>query len=201
MLRLLWTSQGGASLKGASFQRYIKIEGAARNLLTLDNRDPLLAEAALGKGKVFLYSSSADTDWNDLPLKTAYLPLLQGLLKEAVGLAKDSTGRGFRFGEPFGEKVQPEQVAGTQGATGIYRFSASTGEIRHRVNSPIEESELSKVTDQEIQKKFGSKNVRVVEYRGEKAGPLHAGRKELWPYVLAFLLVVLGAEMVLANKL
>jgi len=116
-------------------------------------------------------------------------------------LAKDSTGRGFRFGEPFGEKVQPEQVAGTQGATGIYRFSASTGEIRHRVNSPIEESELSKVTDQEIQKKFGSKNVRVVEYREEKAGPLHAGRKELWPYVLAFLLVVLGAEMVLANKL
>jgi len=40
-----------------------------------------------------------------------------------------------------------------------------------------------------------------VEYRGEEAGPLHAGRKELWPYVLAFLLVVLGAEMVLANKL
>ncbi len=118
-----------------------------------------------------------------------------------MGLAKDSTARGFRFGEPFEEKGRPEQVAGTQGATGIYRFSASTGEVRHGVNSPIEESDLSKVTDQEIQKKFGSKNVRVVEYRGEEAGSLHAGRKELWPYVLAFLLVVLGAEMVLANKL
>jgi hypothetical protein len=201
VLRLLATSQGGAGLKGASFQRYIKVEGTTRNLLTLDNRDPLLAEAALGKGKLFLYASSADTDWNDLPLKTAYLPLLQGLLKEAVGLAGASAARGFRFGEPFEEKARPGQVAGTQGATGIYRFSASTGEVRHGVNSPIDESDLSKVTEQEIQKKFGAKNVRVVEYRGEAAGPLHAGRKELWPYVLAFLLAVLGAEMVLANKL
>jgi hypothetical protein len=205
VLRLLAGSagnlRGGGSLKGASFQRYIKIEGTARNLLTLDNKDPLLAEAALGKGKLFLYSSTADADWNDLPLKTAYLPLLQGLLKEAVGLVKDSTARGVRFGEPFEEKVQPEQVAGPERGTGIYRFSASTGEVRYGVNPPVEESDLNKVTDQEIQKKFGSKNIKVVEFREEDADHLHAGRKELWPFVLAFLLVVLGAEMVLANKI
>ena len=205
VLRLLSGSagslQGGGSLKGAAFQRYVKIEGSARNLLTLENKDPLLAEAALGKGKLFLYSSTADTDWNDLPLKTAYLPLLQGLLKEAVGLTKDSSSRGVRFGEPFEEKGHPEQVAGTEKATGIYRISAPTGEIRYGVNPPVEESDLSKVTEQEIQKKFGSKNIKVVEYRGEDAGHLHAGRKELWPFFLAFLLVVLGAEMILANKI
>ena len=205
VLRLLSGSagslQGGGSLKGAAFQRYVKIEGSARNLLTLENKDPLLAEAALGKGRLFLYSSTADTDWNDLPLKTAYLPLLQGLLKEAVGLTKDSSSRGVRFGEPFEEKGHPEQVAGTEKATGIYRISAPTGEIRYGVNPPVEESDLSKVTEQEIQKKFGSKNIKVVEYRGEDAGHLHAGRKELWPFFLAFLLVVLGAEMILANKI
>ena len=78
----------GESLRSASFRRYFKIEGSTKNLLTLENRDPLLVEADLGKGKLFLFSSSADLDWNDLPLKAAYLPLIQGLLKEAVGLAK-----------------------------------------------------------------------------------------------------------------
>ena len=205
VLRLLAGSagspQGAGSLKGASFQRYFKIEGATTHLLTLDNKDPLLVEATLGKGKLSLFSSTADTDWNDLPLKTAYLPLLQGLLKEAVGLSKDSIPRGVRFGEPFEQKLQPVQVAGVQGGTGIYRFSASSGEVRYGVNPPVEESDLSKVTDKEIQKKFGTKNIKVVEYQGTDVGPLHAGTKELWPFFLAFLLIVLGAEMVLANKI
>jgi hypothetical protein len=192
---------GGSSLKGASFQRYFKIEGTTKNLLALDNKDPLLVEAALGKGRLFLFASTADTDWNDLPLKTAYLPLFQGLLKEAVGLSKDSIPPGVRFGEPFEEKAQPVQVIGPPGGPGIYQFSTPAAEARHGVNPPFEESDLSKMTDQEIQKKFGTKNIKVVEYRGEDAGGLHAGRKELWPFFLAFLLVVLGAEMVLANKI
>ena len=108
----------GESLKGASFQRYFKIEGSTKNLLTLENKDPLLVEADLGKGKLFLFASSADLDWNDLPLKAAYLPLIQGLLKEAVGLTRDSLPAGIRFGEPFEEKSSPAQVAGPKGGRG-----------------------------------------------------------------------------------
>ena len=113
---------GGESLKGASFRRYFRIEGSTKNLLLLGNKDPLLVEADSGRGKVFLFASSADADWNDLPLKGAYLPLIQGLLKDAVGLTKDSHPASLRIGDPFPEKVQPVQLAGPRGGPGIYEF-------------------------------------------------------------------------------
>ena len=82
-------SSGEASLKGANFRRYFKIEGSTKNLLTLENHDPLLVEANVGKSELFMFASSADQDWNDLPLKAAYLPLIQGLLKEVGRIGRE----------------------------------------------------------------------------------------------------------------
>jgi hypothetical protein len=70
----------GDSLKNASFHRYFAIEGTMRKLLVLGTQDPLLVEAPIGKSKLFLFTSSADLDWNDFPLKAAYLPFIQGLM-------------------------------------------------------------------------------------------------------------------------
>jgi len=190
---------GKESLMSGTFHHYFKIEGSTKNLLTFGNRDPLLVEADLGKGKLFLYASSADLDWNDLPLKAAYLPLIQGLLKEAVGLYKDSIPESLRFGEVFEEKTQPTQVTGSEGGPGIYKFFALSGEVRQSVNPPLEESDLGKVTKEEMKKKFGSIETKVVEYREGATGDLHGSRKELWSFLLAFLLVVLGVEMGIAN--
>jgi hypothetical protein len=189
----------GGSLRNASIRRYFKIEGSRRNLLTLENRDPLLVETDLGKGKLFLYSSTADLDWNDLPLKAAYLPLIQGLLKEATGLTKSSFPPGIRFGEPFEEKVSFHQLMGLQGGPGIYQFVLPSGETRRSINVPTEESDLGKISDTEIRKRLGTADVRVVEYRESIKGRLQGGRKEIWPFILGFLLIVLAAEMGLAN--
>ena len=191
----------GESLTGATFRRYFKIEGSARNLLTLGNNDPLLVQAVLGKGMLFLFTSSADLDWNDLPLKAAFLPLIQGLLKEAVGLTKDCLPAGVRFGDPFEEKSSPLQVAGPQGGPGIYKFLLQSGEVRRAVNPPLEESDLGKVSDGEIKKMFGMMNTRVVEYKEGTLSAVQAGGKELWPFLLAFLLVVLAVEMGVASRI
>ena len=189
----------GGSLRNASIRRYFKIGGSRRNLLTLENRDPLLVEADLGKGKLFLFSSTADLDWNDLPLKAAYLPLVQGLLKEAAGLAKSSLPAGIRFGEAFEEKVPFHQLMGPQGGPGIYQFALPSGEARRSINVPPEESDLRKISDTEMKKRFGTGDVRVVEYRESIKGRLQGGRKEIWPFILGFLLIVLTVEMGLAN--
>jgi len=189
----------GGSLRNASFRRYFKIEGSKRNLLTLENKDPLLVEADLGKGQLFLFSSTADVDWNDLPLKAAYLPLIQGLLKEAVGVTKSSLQAGIRFGEPFEEKVPFHQLMGSQGGPGIYQFVLPSGEIRRSINVPPEESDLGKISETEMKKRFGTGDVRVVEYRENVKGRLQGGRKETWPFILGFLLFVLAVEMGLAN--
>jgi hypothetical protein len=190
----------GESLKNANFHRYFRIEGSTKNLLTLENNDPLLVQAALGKGTIFLFASSADLDWNDFPLKAAYLPLIQGLLKEAVGLAEDSLPADIRFGEPFKEKSPPIQVTGLQGGPGIYKFSLPSGEVRRAVNPPLEESDLGKMSDGEIIKRFGTINTRVVEYKEGTLSTSQTSGKELWPFFLSFLLVVLAVEMGVANR-
>ena len=192
-------SRGSESLKSASFRRYFKIEGSTKKLLTLGNQDPLLVETDVGRSKLFLFASSADLDWNDLPLKAAYLPMIQGLLKEAVGLAGSSFPAGLRVGESFKEQVRPVQIRGPQGGPGIYQFSLPSGEARRGVNPPYEESDLAKMAESELQKKFGTIAVKVIEYREGTLKDLQAGRKELWPFLLAFLMVVLAVEMVLAN--
>jgi len=191
----------GESLKGASFRRYFKIEGSKKNLLTMEESDPLLVEGNVGKGTLFLFASSADLDWNDFPLKAAYLPLIQGLLKEAVGLTRDSLPAGIRYGQPFEEKSSPRQVAGPPGGPGIYQFFPQSGELRRAVNSPLEESDLGKVSDGEIKKMFGMIKTRVVEYKEGTGSAVQTGGKELWPFLLGFLLVVLAAEMGVASRL
>jgi hypothetical protein len=192
-------SRGSESLRNTSFRRYFKIEGSTKNLLTLGNQDPLLVEADIGKSKLFLFASSADLDWNDLPLKAAYLPMIQGLLKEAVNLTGSSLPTGLRVGEPFKEEVRPVQISGPQGGPGIYQFSLPSGKVRRGVNPPFEESDLGKMAEGELQKKFGTIAVKVIEYQEGTLKGLQAGRKELWPFLLAFLMVVLAVEMVLAN--
>jgi hypothetical protein len=159
----------------------------------------LLVEAEIGRSKLFLFTSSADLDWNDLPLKAAYLPLIQGLLKEAVGLTGSSLPAGLRVGEPLKEQVRPVQIKGPQGGPGIYQFSLSSGAVRRGVNPPYEESDLAKMTESELQKKFGTIPVKVIEYQEGPLKDLQGGRKELWPFLLAFLMVAIAVEMGLAN--
>jgi Aerotolerance regulator N-terminal len=95
-----FSESGRESLESASFRKYFKVDGGGQTLLALGNKDPLLMESSFGKGKILLYTSSADADWNDLPLKAAYVPLIQGILKNAVGLT-GSDGPGQKgIGEP-----------------------------------------------------------------------------------------------------
>jgi hypothetical protein len=109
------SAPGMEGLKAAAFQRYFRLEGGGRSLLTFSNKDPLLSEGDLGKGKIFLFTSTADIDWNDLPLK-------------------------------------------------------------------------------------GAIETRIVQYEEEQFENLHARKKELGPFLLLFLLLVLGFEMGMANR-
>jgi hypothetical protein len=90
---------------------------------------------------------------------------------------------------------------GPQGGPGIYQFVLPSGETRRSINVPPEESDLGKISDTEMKKRFGNTDVRVVEYRESLKGRLQGGRKEIWPFILGFLLIVLAAEMGLASKI
>jgi hypothetical protein len=196
---LRFLSELADNLKRVSIQTYFRVEGTAKLLLVLGNEDPFLVEAAAGKSKIFLFASSADLAWNDLPLTAAWLPLLQGLVKNAVGMTQISLDAGIRFGEPFSEKGPPIQTKGPRGGPGIYQFRLPTGEVRQAVNAPAEESDLAKITEDELKKKFGAIDLKVVEYAQDGLNGQRGGRQELWPALLGLLLAVLALEMILAN--
>ena len=85
------------SLKSARVWGYARSGGTA--LLSLANGDPLLLEQKIGAGKVMVVTTSADRDWNDLPVKTVYLPLVQSLAQYLAGGKRGSLDAGVAVGE------------------------------------------------------------------------------------------------------
>jgi len=50
-------------------------DSPGRVLAKFDSGAVTLVEFSIGHGKVMLWTSSLDTDWNDLPIRPIYLPL------------------------------------------------------------------------------------------------------------------------------
>jgi len=52
-----------------------------------------------------------------------------------------------------------------------------------------------------MKKRLGKIDMRVVEYREDVLKTVHSGKKELWPMLLYFVLLVLAFEMVVAGRI
>lgn len=99
------------SLRSTRIKAYFRAEMAdPSSLLTLANGDPLLMEKRIGSGRVLLFTSAADRDWSDLPLKTAYLPLVQSLLSYLSGGKKGMIDAGIEVGNPKSFSFPPSHV-------------------------------------------------------------------------------------------
>ena len=87
------------SIKSARVWGYARSAGAGGAVLVaLANGDPLLMERKVGGGRVMLMATSADRDWNDLPVKTAYLPFIQALSGYLAGGKRGSLDAGIAVG-------------------------------------------------------------------------------------------------------
>jgi hypothetical protein len=79
--------RGVEELRAANFYRSVNVEPseADRVLMRLADGTPLLLERTLGAGRVLLFTSSLDKEWNDLPLQPAFVPLMAGIANELLG--------------------------------------------------------------------------------------------------------------------
>lgn len=89
----------------ADTQRVVMLNAAA------PARWPLLTECAAGRGRVMLLTSSLDTEWNDLPLSSFYLPWMQSLVRRLAGGNEPELN--VTMGEPL-TLTLPGAGAGTQ---------------------------------------------------------------------------------------
>ena len=87
------------SVKSIRVRGYIRTDLSDNSaLITLANGDPLLLEKKVGRGRILLFTTAADRDWSDLPLKTAYLPLLRSLISYLSGSKRGRLDPGITAG-------------------------------------------------------------------------------------------------------
>ena len=73
----------GLRLQDAGFQhwqKFGKIPSDATVLLNLDRGDALAVEKPMGKGRVIAVATSANPEWNNMPLQPVFVPLMQRLV-------------------------------------------------------------------------------------------------------------------------
>ena len=144
------------SMKSARVWGYSRTSAPGKAaLISLANGDPLLLEQRVGNGRVLFMTTSADRDWSDLPVKTAYLPLIQSLTNYlaggkrgmmdsgiAVGSAKEislppsAVGKNLRITKPNKQEAEVPVIAEKARASasfqendraGIYRLALPAG--------------------------------------------------------------------------
>ncbi|MBI3090115.1 MAG: BatA domain-containing protein [Candidatus Tectomicrobia bacterium] len=233
-LRLFHDSLAGL-LQRASFYSYMQtssqaLAGGGKALLALDNGDPYLVEGQIGAGKVLLFTSSADRDWNDFSTKTTYLPLMQNLvlylsgaqanrLQDSleVGDAKQIIAEGRYAGsevtvtDPRGMprllRLQPqgshaEAIFDANTLPGIYLISGAGKQQSYQVNVPLEESNLTEFPAARLRDKFQHLPVTISDVPEEQPEVAEpaAQRYDLWPYFFATLFGLLVMETIVAAR-
>ncbi len=93
-----------SGLLTAPVRKHIRLVAAerskARVALALASGDPLIVEEPIGRGRVVLVATSADTTWTYLPLWPSYVPLVQEMLGFAI--RGQIERRNVVVGEPIG---------------------------------------------------------------------------------------------------
>jgi len=72
------------------------------------NKSPALIESVTGKGKVILFVSSIDRDWNNFPIQPTFLPWIQRWVKYSARGLNSPFRKDLLVGEPFFLREQIE---------------------------------------------------------------------------------------------
>lgn len=113
----LWKDPGAGTLSSAHFYRSFELKpvtghtaqaGEAQIVLKYGDGSPAMMERTWGRGRVVLFASTANTAWNDLPLRPAFLPLMDRTL--GAILDRQDARLNIRVGSPFEFVCEPDWV-------------------------------------------------------------------------------------------
>jgi len=202
-----------------------------KTLLSLDRGAPLLIEKAYGRGRVIASATSANSEWTNLPLQMVFVPLVQRLLSHLAtqggGDAAQLVGQPVRFGlkdgkgdevfeltDPAGKVSEVKAHKENNGVVvespptrepGLYEMKAkgNTEAQRFAFNVNPGESDLKPMTESDVQKIATRHDAALVDsfesYQRVDRSRRHG--TEVWQMFLIGLLVLLFAEVLLAQRI
>lgn len=228
---------GGAAdmLTRSRFYRYFSVAengaGEADVLLSYDDGRPFLLERSLGRGRVLLFTSTADRDWTDLPTRIAYVPLVHSLVGYAAQLSQAAQRPQVFLPGPTSVRIQGAQKGGSLAiltpdgkellsrfaaregfieapvteytVPGIYRLNAGADTDYLAVNATRAESDFTKLQQPDLQARWQPLSVILEEEAalGEQADGTALPGREMAGILLLSLVAVLMVENVCANRL
>lgn len=189
-------------------------------LMQFDNTEPALVERSVGEGRVILFASSLDLEWNNLALQGLFLPFVHETLRHLV--QQNPKQRAYQVGDTFdmdssgtAASIEATDAAGNaiQFANGNFLATAlMPGMINARidgnpvnfaVNSIPEESNFSRTPvanlyDQIINpdtEPNQSREVRTAQLIEELERP-----QRVWWWILCLVMLLIVSESLIANR-
>ena len=231
----VFSGDAAEMLTRSRFYRYFSVgkdeAGEADVLLSYADGRPFLLERALGRGRVLLFTSTADRDWTDLPTRIAYVPLVHSLVGYAAQLSEAAQRPQVFLPGPTAVRIQGAQADGSltiltpdgkellsrfaprEGileapvteytVPGIYRLSTSADTDYLAVNATRAESDFAKLQQPDLQARWQPLAVILEEEAtlGEQADGGALPGRDITGILLLSLVAVLMVENVCANRL
>lgn len=175
----------GGTFATASFLRRLDVAEdtpGAQVLARFTDGAPWIVEGAAGRGKVILFTSTADLAWNDLPTKPVFVPLVRrvvlGLTSNILAVRRDDIVAGeevvfeaspklaFTFvkvKDPMGGITRLEYLPEGDMVRAVFRETWTPGYYEHSgqgeegifaVNVPPQESDLRPLAVEDVQSRF-----------------------------------------------
>jgi hypothetical protein len=224
---------GDVDLGSAEFSRYYKLaprEGdkSVRVMARFADGSPALVEKQFGLGRLVLAASGATTEWNTLPVKPAFLPLIHQLVAHLAGGA-DGTRNGS-VGEPLvkplplgeagrkavlvapgGAESAVKPLLDDRGATitleapqqaGFYRLRVEQGtQDLFAVNRNVAESDLRSLGRDALKRLLTGFEWSWIGLNEDVVSALTRARQgvELWRHLLIAALALMALETMLAQ--
>jgi hypothetical protein len=184
-----------------------------RVLIAASDGAPLLLEHPVGRGRLLLFTSSLNNDWNDLPVQPVFVSFVAQTAAFLAGreslLRARTVGSNLALGDAGGQVIDPAghnalSLADTRGAhsvklsqPGFYQVYTAEQEALVAVNGDARESDLAPMSADAL---AHWRAAAVAAPRAGGAGTASGAPPfELWRLLLPLLALVVLAESVLAN--
>jgi len=206
-------------LRSSRFYRHVSLQPEETDtvLIRLEQGSPLLTEHSLGDGRVLIFGSSLDREWNDLPVQPVFVPLIAQLsaylsgdhrisVEAQLGATLSARAMGFAGGQVFapdgtkalglagagaGDDVLVDQIGFYEVVgEGQTELVAVNVDPRESDVMPMEANALARWRD--LSPGAGQAGTGTLDL-------METPPTELWPWILGLLLVVVFMESWVGN--